>query len=273
MGKAIYRPAGKAGEYAEYACNFYNGCSNGCEYCYCKKGVLAKQLGGDTPTLKKCFQNEDHALAVFTKELYENLQELQQHGLFFSFTTDPMLPETKWLTWSAIATAAREGVRSKILTKRADFADAMLMLNPADRIQEYTKYMAIGFTLTGHDEMEPNASTNAERIEAMKKLHEAGFKTFASIEPIIDIQSAFSMIFDTAGFCNLYKIGLMSGKKYDGDDLLWLMERCHGFTNIYKEYNFPVKFYFKDSFLAQAGIDRADLPANCVGRDYNIFNH
>ncbi|KAA6320448.1 hypothetical protein EZS27_029784 [termite gut metagenome] len=33
-GKAIYNPSGKAGEYSYWACNFYNGCSNGCTYCY-----------------------------------------------------------------------------------------------------------------------------------------------------------------------------------------------------------------------------------------------
>lgn len=31
-GKAIYSPKGKAGEYAKYACNFYVGCSNDCDY-------------------------------------------------------------------------------------------------------------------------------------------------------------------------------------------------------------------------------------------------
>ena len=31
-GKAIYNPSGKAGEYSTWACNFYVGCSNMCEY-------------------------------------------------------------------------------------------------------------------------------------------------------------------------------------------------------------------------------------------------
>ena len=72
-GKAIYSPKGKAGEYAEYACNFYVGCSNGCEYCYCKKGILAATMGGNSPTLKKCFKDEYHALEVFEKELKTNI--------------------------------------------------------------------------------------------------------------------------------------------------------------------------------------------------------
>ena len=47
-GKAIYNPSGKAGEYSYWACNFYVGCSNGCEYCYCKKDILAGSSGNRT---------------------------------------------------------------------------------------------------------------------------------------------------------------------------------------------------------------------------------
>lgn len=68
--------------------------------------------------------------------------------------------------------------------------------------------IAFGFTLTGHDELEPGASTNAERINAMQKLHEAGFKTWASIEPIIDFGSSLAMILDCLTFCDYFKIGL-----------------------------------------------------------------
>ena len=101
-GKAIYHPSGKTGEYSEWACNFYVGCSNGCTYCYCKKGILARAIGGNVPTLKKCFKDEEHALKVFKNELEANFKELQKHGLFFSFTTDPFLPETVDLTCKAI---------------------------------------------------------------------------------------------------------------------------------------------------------------------------
>jgi len=47
-GKAIYNPSGKAGEYSYWACNFYKGCSNGCTYCYLKKGVLALAFGSSS---------------------------------------------------------------------------------------------------------------------------------------------------------------------------------------------------------------------------------
>ena len=272
-GKAIYQPAGKAAEYAEWACNFYVGCSNGCTYCYCKKGRGAKILGGDKPTLKKCFLgSEEYALFCFESELNKNLAELQEKGLFFSFTTDPLLKQTEGLTWSAVAFCNDNNIPVKILTKRADWVDGYVDFinnsNSDNEALEWRKLIAFGFTLTGHDELEPGASTNQERIEAMKKLHDAGFKTFASIEPIVDLGSSYKMIQQTIGFCDLYKVGIESGKKYCQ---LGLDEFISN-TFLVGAYESDSKFYFKDSLLKAAKIERSELPSNCVTRDYSIFN-
>lgn len=266
-GKAIYQPAGRAAEYAKWACNFYVGCSNGCEYCYLKKGSGAKILGGDKPTLKKCFKNEEHALEVFEKELKANLPELQKHGLFFSFTTDPLLPETIKLTEYAIDMATDFDVPVKILTKRADWIDYLLPRLP---INMHYKF-AFGFTLTGHDELEPGASTNQERIEAMKKLHDAGFKTFASIEPMIDKFSGYQMVEKSVEFCDLYKIGPESGKKYSINDIRELFAK----VNILLACRSKAKVYWKDGYLKLLSMTREDclsLSSCTVDRDYNIFN-
>lgn len=264
-GKAIYNPSGKAGEYAEWACNFYVGCSNGCEYCYCKKGILAGAMGQDAPQLKKCFRDENHALEMFEKELKQNLPELQKHGIFFSFTTDPMLPETIELTWAAAIQAIVSDVPVKILTKCAGFlCDADIL---GLEYLEKRNLVAFGFTLTGHDELEHGASTNTERIDAMRKLHDAGFKTFASIEPIIDFDSALKMITDSRRACDLYKIGLMSGKKYPRKDL------CDFFYTVNQMKD--ARIYWKDSVLRGLGFDRSSFEfdgfENIVGRDFNIF--
>ena len=69
-GKAIYNPSGKAGEYSYWACNFYVGCSNMCEYCYCKKGILSNVMGQNKAQLKMCFKDEADALMVFKKNLF-----------------------------------------------------------------------------------------------------------------------------------------------------------------------------------------------------------
>lgn len=262
-GKAIYNPSGKAKEYSEWACNFYKGCSNGCTYCYLKKGVLKPTLGGDKPTLKKCFNNEVHALEVFEKELLQNIDELRKHGLFFTFTSDPMLPKCISLTKSAIQLCCSYKVSVKILTKRSDWIDDFRLYTTKENM---LKYIAFGFTLTGHDELEPGASTNAERIAAMKVLHEAGFNTFASIEPIIYLYDSYDMIRQTLGFCDLYKIGLLSGGKYDVETLKLFVETIPAKAAVHN-----AKIYFKDSLLKYAKINRDDLTGNCVSRKYNMF--
>ncbi|MDR0872227.1 MAG: hypothetical protein LBN27_02005 [Prevotellaceae bacterium] len=285
-GKAIYNPSGKAGEYSYWACNFYNGCSNGCTYCYLKKGVLAHTLGGDKPTLKKCFKDEAHALEIFEKELKVNLMKLQEYGLFFTFTSDPFLPETITLTVKAMIKCLSNNVPVKTLTKKTDWVEYFLQDEEINKKNLCKKLFAFGFTLTGHDELEPNASTNAERIEAMRKLHEAGFKTWASIEPVIDFESSLQMIEETKDFCSHYKIGLKSGKKYNFEELnyfvsnvVFTFSKPNDFQknpmkqifSPYGKWDFFNKIYFKDSLLKQAGLNRSILPDNCVKRDWSIF--
>ena len=269
-GKAIYEPAGKAGEYAKYACNFYVGCSNDCDYCYCKRGVLGHAMGKPQATLKKCFANEEQALRIFQKELRENINELQQHGLFFTFTSDPMLPETEALTIKAVDYAITFGVPCKILTKRADFGIPQSWI----RHNHLKCLIAFGFTLTGCDELEKGASTNEERINTMRNLHKLGFKTFASIEPIIDLDKSYRMIRETLGCCDLYKIGLISGKRnYNRDDVANFIRSVNGDLLTINTVKKAV-VYWKDSVINYLNTDRNDIRFTynyCVNADYNIF--
>ncbi len=258
-GKAIYQPQGRASEYSSWACNFYTGCSNDCEYCYCKRGVMS-HVWTTVPKLKMCLKNAP--IAIFQKELIANLDELRKHGLLFSFTTDPMLPLTYILTTEAVNIALKYNVPVQILTKRADWLGGWIRMWKDKR-----HLIAFGFTLTGFDEKEPGASSNQERIEAMRELHELGFKTFASIEPVITPAMSRNMIEATLGFCDLYKVGLMSGVKKD------FYNRDH----IYNLFSYLVnkakthKIYLKDSFLKYLDIDREALRGRFVNSDYNIF--
>lgn len=277
MSKAIYMPKGKAGEYAKYACNFYVGCSNDCEYCYCKRGLLRHAMGAPVATLKKCFKDEAHAFEVFRKEVKANLEVLRKHGLFFTFTSDPMLDNTRQLTINAVGHAVSFGIPCKILTKRADFINYL----PGEWFvnEWYKSRIAFGFTLTGMDEMERGASTNAERIAAMKRLHIAGFRTFASIEPIINLDESGEMITKALGHCDLFKIGLLSGKKnYTRKDVLNFVNNINQIIREHNRYNgVDVKVYWKDSVPEFLGMSRDEFQevtmyAHCVDADYNIFN-
>lgn len=262
-GKAIYQPKGKAGEYAAWACNFFTGCSNNCTYCYCKRGVLSP-VWDTAPHLKKCFKDEEHAIDVFLKEIEKNKEELRKDGLFFSFTTDPMLPETLDFHMNAVCIAIQNDIPVQILTKRADFLDYWLFKE--DLINDNVRNkLAIGFTLTGCDDLEPHASPNIERVKKMLEIHKRGFKVFASIEPIIKIDASFAMINALSGWCDLLKVGLLSGKKeYDKSGVQFLYEMLKDDTR-------GSKFYLKDSFIDFLGLDRSELPGHFVDSSYNIF--
>ena len=212
MNKAIYKPKGKAGEYAEWACNLFVGCSNNCSYCYCKRGILAHAMGWPVATLKKCFRDPEHAIQVFIKELEANMPELQKSSLFFTFTSDPMISETAFLHWACIIEAVKRGVRCQVLTKNARFhydpKMGELFLAVGDKACDM---VAWGFTLTGCDEQEPGASPNRERRAAMQELHRVGFRTFASLEPVINPKSTAKEAWAVAPYCDLFKVGLQSG--------------------------------------------------------------
>ena len=125
----------------------------------------------------------------------------------------------------------------QVLTKRADWLD-----HPAVQGALTHKLIRVGFSLTGCDGQEPGASPNQKRIEAMRKLHGAGIKTWASIEPIIDPQSSLMMIEKSIDCCDHYKIGVLSGKKS------YTPDHIRQFVSSVKSLS-PRSVYWKKSLL------------------------
>ena len=210
MAKLIYQPKGKAREYSPWACNLYNGCTNNCTYCYNKKGVGGKLLGKEDVTLKSGFKNIEDACFTFQRELgkYKDAILADGKGLFFNFVSDPFLDETWNLNYLCALYALTKNVPCVFLSKKYP-TETMISL-----FQIYNHLVKVGFTLTGMDELEPNADTNAERINAIGKLESGGVHTWASIEPIINVSKSFYMMtraYDKG--CREFKIGVLSGKK------------------------------------------------------------
>ena len=209
----------------------------------------------------------------FVKELIAHRDELiADGGFFFSFITDPCLPETISLTRRCAIMAMEQDVPVTILTKMAQWSYGISSLDMID-VGKERGLLCVGFTLTGHDEMEPKADSNAARISAMKLLHDQGIKTFASIEPVIDFDSSLSMIEQTIDFCDLYRIGLRSGVKadyYDGDKLAFFIGQVEGLMLV-KQSN--AKVYWKESVRNSISFDCSDYwtSRNYVNADYNIF--
>lgn len=243
-GKAIYTPKGAALEYGRVGCNFYTGCPHDCEYCFLKRGVIGSALGGTEVKLKKCFKNEDDALEIFCKEARKHIDYVREKGLFFSFTTDPLIPETRDLTISAMNFCIYNDIPVMVLTKNADFIkyNRMDLFLKSDKAREMVSF---GFTLTGRDDMERNASKNMERIETMGYLHYLGYRTFASIEPVIDWDSSRKVVEASLGCCDHYKIGLRSGVKKDYYNDSYSTVEIISLVNMIVDSNHTV--YLKDS--------------------------
>lgn len=220
-GKALYTPKGAALEYGRIGCNFYTGCSHDCDYCYLKRGAPSKLLGGTEVRLKKCFRNVQHAADTLRHELDKYLEQCQRYGIFLSFTTDPLIDETRGLTEVAITEAVMREIPVWVLTKCSTFiydeCEFMAMMETINPI--YRDDIHFGFTLTGRDDMEPHANTNADRIIAMRRMSLMGFSTFASLEPVIDWDSTSKMVCLSVEWCDHFKLGLRSGVGKDYYDI------------------------------------------------------
>ena len=286
--KILSRPKGNAEEYGKWSVNPYVGCPHGCKYCYLKKGVWANTLGGSVPTLKEHILNEYHAVHQAMVEIYDHREQIiKDGGLFMTFTSDPCAKETREVFFKIIEESTADlGIPVTILTKNADFTsfwrysdiitDAMRCIHPSWITK---RLLAVGWTLTGHDEMEPNAATNEERINAMRISSLSGIKTWASIEPVIDFDASFKMIQQAldAG-CRHFKIGLMTKNTkvcrnmYDHDacitfihDVMRTMGAGGGTATVYWKQSFR-------DFLGEEDFTRATVGyKNIVGKDWSMF--
>ena len=235
-GITIYKPKGAAEEYAKWACNLYNGCSNLCEYCYNRHCQAKALLGKGEPTTKRDW-TEDKLFEQFKKEINKwKWQIIEDGGIHFNFVSDPCLPETYELNLDCIRYAVKCGVPVQILTKMSEWIDTLEWQSflESELFKTNVLRVSFGFTLTGMDEMEPGASTNDERINAMQRLYKMGCTTWASIEPVIDVQRSIEMMRKSAIYCDTFKIGLLSGKKaYTRADVWGLKATAEEISRIY----------------------------------------
>ena len=223
-------------------------------------------LGADVVTLKKALKDEATAFFIFCEELSEMKKRMKPtDSLFFSFVSDPMLPQTRELTMKCVMKALQEGVNVQILTKCADWASREDFIRP---LVPYAPHLAIGFTITGMDSMETFCMNNtAERIKAMGKLKEYGITTFASVEPVIGIENAIIAVRKAYPVCDMFKVGLVSkmGIKFSEEDVRSLVSRI----NFAVHNTTPV--YWKKSVRDVVGNEFCDAYANSVPSDFDLF--
>lgn len=188
------------------------------------------------------------------KEFEQQRDEIiRDGGLFFSFVSDPMLDETFALTMNCADYAMYRGCKVTMLTK---------CQYDTEWARHHKDLLRPGFTLTGMDSMEHGEYCTGDRIDNMRRLHEAGVKTWASIEPVISFDCALDAIARSADCCDFYKIGLASkiGKQYTQQEVMEFVEKVGELV--------AVPIYWKESVRKALG-NPACLP-NQVKADYKF---
>lgn len=286
-GALIYQPQGAAGEYAKWAINLYHGCSNGCTYCYNRRGVLSHVFGDKPELAAPIVKERDKYLNWYMKEnsltahdaipqkvirdatdtaaiiiVAEDIMRIgedvirEDGGIFFSFTCDPFDPDidADMLRMIVFVLLDRQ-IPVTILTKNVDWLENDKwkdFLEPdTDCPDNLLRDLTIGFTITGKDKLEPNAPSTEKRIEALRKLHdEYKIKTFVSLEPITSIHTASEVIKKTYEIADGIRIGAQSPIKKDRYD----PNEFFGFITAVKflARDLPCCFMVKDSMYKQA---------------------
>lgn len=286
-GALIYQPQGAAGEYAKWAINLYHGCSNGCTYCYNRRGVLS-HVFGDKPELAapivkardkniNRYMKENNltahdaipqkvirdttavsALSIVAKDIIRIGEDVirEDGGIFFSFTCDPFDPDIDMdILRMIVFVLSDRQIPATILTKNIDWLENDKwkdFLEPdADYPDDLLRDLTIGFTITGKDKLEPNAPSTEKRIEALRKLHdEYKIKTFVSLEPITSIHTASEVIKKTYQITDEIRIGAQSPIKKDRYD----PNEFVGFIVAVKTLarGLDCRFMVKDSMYKQA---------------------
>jgi len=205
----IYEPRGRAREYSPLALNHYKSCDHGCLYCYGVRCTFNKEFNTD-PEIKIGI------LERLEKELKTHKGKKDQ--VLLSFIGDPYCNaelENK-ITPTVLSMVHEAGFPIAILTKGGERAlrDLRLFKALGNKFKFGTTLTFIDKNLT--DEWEPGAATYQQRKKAIMKIKEAGIKTWASFEPVIDPEQSLRIMVDVSPFVDEFRIGKIN--QYKGLD-------------------------------------------------------
>ena len=211
----IYRPDGRAGEYSEWAANFYNGCDHRCRYCF---GPLVRCIKREKFYTAGAMPYKD-----VLKRLEADCQRLQGKILtpiLLSFTSDAYQHSeaAHKITRQAICILKKYGFRVCVLTKAG-----MRAVRDFDLLGS-GDVMAASLTLIDEADSlkwEPQAALPSDRIEFLKTAKRHGMETWVSLEPVIDPVQTIELIRATRGIVDLYKIGKINYVKAISNKIDW----------------------------------------------------
>ena len=169
-------------KYADFALNHVEGCSHGCLYpCY---AMMLKRRCGVVKNYADWIEPKivGNALELLDKEVGRLKHKISQ--VFLCFTTDPFMhgvPEVSELTLEILTRLNFEDIKAVTISKGTYpgiLADGK-MYGPQNEYGATIVSLSEDF----RERFEPGAAPIAQRIDALRALHEAGLKTWVSIEP------------------------------------------------------------------------------------------
>jgi len=172
--KTLIRRSGV--EWTDYNANIYRGCAHNCKYCYAR--LMTKRFEPN-PLDWRDVKMVENAVELARRDI----RALRPGRIMFCSMTDPYQPieaETR-LARRVLEVLLDSPFHIFILTK------SHLVTRDYDLIRGH-RNVEVGFTITSLNDisfLEPYAPGNTKRIEALKKAHRMGIKTFVSIEPWI----------------------------------------------------------------------------------------
>lgn len=196
----IYAPRGQAGEYAPLATNPYRGCGHKCAYCYVPSVLRITRAQFDEGA-----EPRPNFLAALEKDAAKYQRAGITEQVMLSFTTDPYHPFDSSLTRGVLLKLMEYGMGFCTLTKGGARALRDLDLFRPERDAFATTLTALedAFSL----KWERGAALPGERIDTLRRFHEAGIFTWVSLEPTLDTDTSIRIIEATHEFVDLYKIG------------------------------------------------------------------
>lgn len=166
-----------------YVLNPYGGCQFGCRYCYAR---FMKKYTGHREPWGQFVDVKMNAAELLEREL----QKKKPAEVWISGVCDPYQPleGTYRLTRSCLALLVRHHWPIRIQTK------SPLLVRDIDILSATVDGKApdshVGFSIATAEEeilrlFEPNSPPLADRLDALKHLHEAGIRTYVMIAPLL----------------------------------------------------------------------------------------
>lgn len=211
LPRAIYKPSGRALEYAELACNLRDGCTHACTYCF-----AAGSLRKDHEAYYSRSDPRPNILEALERDCKRYWQkptlgirspDWEGKRVLLCFTCDPYTREEQsdQTTRKAIGLLGQHGIPFTILTKGGRRAT-----RDFDLLKLYGGWFGTTFTTLSCEqarEWEPGADDPTNRHLAVVGAHYKGIHTWVSLEPVLDPRASLGVIEQLLPVVDEWKLG------------------------------------------------------------------